>query len=92
MGALIISILFWLVGLLIILSGPIMNVVLTRIKKKMDAKSEDVKFHDNQASIQYTMAEDIIDIIPWFSVRLILTIIGMVVMALGFVSLGFWRI
>lgn len=92
MGPLIISILFWLIGFVVILGGRLMNHFLVRLKKKMDAEAEKLKFKNNKESIKHTIGEDVIDMIPWYYVRLIFTIVGMVIIALGFVSLGFWSV
>lgn len=92
MGPLFISFLFWLVGFLVILSGPVIGYLLKRMKKKMDQKSEETRHDDNEASFVYAILENVIDIIPWFYIRLVFTIVGMVIIALGFVSLGFWTI
>ena len=89
MAPVVISIAFWLVGIVLLISQ---RLVINRLKaamKKMDEKSEQTKFNDNSASIAYSMGENALDVIPWDYIRLICVIIGMIIIALGFVPLGF---
>ncbi|TCP24092.1 hypothetical protein EV207_12715 [Scopulibacillus darangshiensis] len=89
MVALFISIIFWLIGLVIIFSG---RLVINRIHKmdhELEKKAKALKFKDNSASMAATIEDKALDMVPWYLVRLSATIIGMIFIVFGFVALGF---
>lgn len=92
MAPIIVSILFWLVGILVILSGRYLLHKLHHAEKDLKEKAEEVKFKDNSASVTYQIEDEVLDAIPWYYIRLIFILIGMVIIALGFVPLGFLAI
>ena len=92
MAPIIISIVFWLVGILVILSYRYLYYKLQAIKKDLKEKAEKVKFDDNSASVAFQVTGEVIDAVPWYYIRLVLILVGTVIIALGFVPLGFLAI
>ena len=92
MAPIIISIVFWLVGILVILSNRYLYYKLQAIKKDLKEKAEKVKFDDNSASVAFQVTGEVIDAVPWYYIRLVLILVGTVIIALGFVPLGFLAI
>ncbi|HET6873006.1 MAG TPA: hypothetical protein VFH42_08475 [Sporolactobacillaceae bacterium] len=89
MAPIVVSGLFWLVGILVILSGRYLYHKLQEVKKNLKEKAEEVKFKDNSASMTFQLSGEVLDAIPWYFIRLIFILVGMVIIALGFVPLGF---
>ncbi|GGH83114.1 putative membrane protein [Pullulanibacillus pueri] len=89
MGPLIISLVFWLIGIIVIVSHSILITLLKHKQKEFDERAEQKMFNDNSASIANSMGEQVLDLIPWGYIRLVTVIIGMIIIALGFVPLGF---
>lgn len=92
MAPIIISIVFWLVGILVILSNRYLYHKLQAIKKDLKEKAEKVKFEDNSASVAFQVTGEAIDAVPWYYIRFVLILVGTVIIALGFVPLGFLSI
>jgi hypothetical protein len=89
MAPIVVSILFWLIGILVILSGRYIFHKLQEAKKDLKEKAEAVKFKDNSASMTFQLSGEVLDAVPWYYIRLIFIVVGMVIIALGFVPLGF---
>ncbi|MGV3488223.1 MAG: hypothetical protein ACO1OC_06510 [Tuberibacillus sp.] len=89
MAPIMISILLWLVGILVIFGGRIIYYKLQKMKKDLKERAEGAKFRDNSATVAFQFTGEVIDAIPWYYVRLIFIIIGAVIIAIGFVPLGF---
>lgn len=80
---------FWLVGMLVMIGGAYMGHKLTETKHQLHEKAESAQFWDKDASIYYGMEREMLDMMPWVSVRLFSVITGMVIFVLGFVAMSF---
>ena len=89
MAPIIVSIIFWLVGILVILSGRYLFHNLQGMKKDLKEKAEDAMFNDNSASITYQISGEAVDAMPLYYIRFIFILLGAIIIALGFVPLGF---
>jgi len=89
MAPIIVSIVFWLAGILVILCGRYLFHKLQEAKKGLKEKAEDVMFNDNSASLTYQFSGEVIDALPLYYVRFVFILIGAVIIAIGFVPLGF---
>lgn len=89
MGALFIAIIFWLIGIVLIISERYLIAKMRHVDHELEKEAEALKFQDNSASMVLTIEEKVLDLIPWFSVRLVTLVIGMILIVFGFVALGF---
>ncbi|GGE35718.1 hypothetical protein GCM10011391_13110 [Pullulanibacillus camelliae] len=62
---------------------------MKKTQKQLDKNAEDAQFDDNSASLAYSMGEAALDMVPWFYIRTVCIVLGMIIIALGFVPLGF---
>lgn len=86
------AIVIWIIGIIIMFGGKIADNILRHFEHKLEEKAKHNKFDDNSAHIVYGAGSRILDAIPWYAVNTIFIIAGLVVMALGFVSLSFHAI
>ncbi|MFC7393505.1 hypothetical protein [Scopulibacillus cellulosilyticus] len=89
MVALIISIIFWLVGILIIFGGEYFVFKIKHAQHDLRKSKESLEFNDNSASIVRGIEAKALDYIPWYLIRIAASIVGLIVIAFGFVALGF---
>lgn len=80
---------FWVVGMAVMVGGGYLGHKLTEAKRAFDKKAESTHATDRDASIYFSMREELIDMMPWVSVRMITTIVGMVIFVFGFVAMAF---
>jgi len=89
MAPIVVSIMIWLIGIIIILLGKYLYDWLMNTKEKFKEKAEGAQFHDNSKAVVFQFSGEVLDAIPWYYVRLIFILVGAVIIALGFVPLGF---
>lgn len=90
MTPVVISVFIWLFGLLVMLSGRFLFNRMRRAQHHIKEEAESVKFQDQSKSLLMGIEEKALGAIPWYVVRLFLVLIGATIIALGFVSVGFW--
>ncbi|MFC4618995.1 hypothetical protein ACFO4N_09665 [Camelliibacillus cellulosilyticus] len=88
-GPLITSIVFWLIGILVIIGGRVLYDKIRKAQENLRERAKEEKFNDNSASFAYAIGSEALDTLPWFYVRLVFIIAGMIFIAIGFVALGF---
>ncbi|WP_027724866.1 hypothetical protein [Tuberibacillus calidus] len=89
MAPIVVSIMIWLIGIIIILLGKYLYDWLMKTKEKFKEKAEGAQFHDHSKAVAFQISGKVLDAIPWYYVRLIFILVGAVIIALGFVPLGF---
>ncbi|WKB36338.1 hypothetical protein QS257_04100 [Terrilactibacillus sp. S3-3] len=89
MTALVISIILWLVGVLIIMLGYVAVGKLKGVGHDLLRHAEHEKGKDNSASIVMAIQGKIIDVFPVYMINIFTAIIGIVLIALGFVAVAF---
>ncbi|WP_085521028.1 hypothetical protein [Tuberibacillus sp. Marseille-P3662] len=92
MAPLIISGLFWLVGILVMIGGRILYIQLNHTRHHLKEHAESVKHQDQSKSLYLGMGEKALNFTPWYAIRLFFIIVGLCIMALGFVALGFYPV
>jgi len=80
---------FWVVGVIVILSGGYMSVKLQKAGEAFKERAERTAFRDPSAGIAYRMGSGLIDLVPWYYLRVLFLIVGAVIIAIGFVPLAF---
>ncbi|WEG12404.1 hypothetical protein PU629_20265 [Pullulanibacillus sp. KACC 23026] len=83
------TVVLWVIGIIALFGGKIADNLLRRLERKLERKSEKNKFDDNSAHIAYGAGEKVADAIPWYAVNMFFIIIGLVLIAIGFIPLGF---
>jgi len=83
------SLVIWVIGFIIIISERLLVKQLKNMHKKLNKHAEATRFNDNSASLAYSIGGAALDMIPWFYIRTLCIVIGMIVFALGWVPLGF---
>jgi hypothetical protein len=84
------AIIFWLVGIIFMFGGKMANNFLRYLEKKLHKKAEKNAHQDHSAHMVYGTGRNIVDKIPWFVVNSSFIIVGMVIIALGFVPFSFY--
>lgn len=86
---LVVPIMFWLIAVLIIYSPNAIYRLLEKEKKKLAEHAKKAKPNDSGEGVLYTIEERALDMISWWGMTFSMTILGLVLIALGFVSLSF---
>lgn len=90
MPALLLAILFWLVGMVLLAGGYLVTGRLKKTSDQLLTHAEHEKGKDNSASIAMTIEGKILDYIPSYLIYLSMCIIGLLFVVLGFVALAFF--
>lgn len=80
---------FWLVGMVVMIGGAYLGHKLDETKHQLHEKAESSQSSDKEESIYFGMQSEVLDMMPWVSVRLFSIITGMVIFVLGFVAMSF---
>lgn len=62
---------------------------LKKMQKQLNRHAEAMRFNDNSASLAYSIGGAVLDKVPWFCIRMLCIVLGMIVFALGWIPLGF---
>lgn len=89
MTALVISIILWLAGVLIIMLGYFGVGKLKGAGHHLQRRAEHEKGKDDSASIALAIEGKMIDVLPVYMINIISAVIGVVLIALGFVAIAF---
>ncbi|RYM05190.1 hypothetical protein EWH99_07175 [Sporolactobacillus sp. THM7-7] len=90
MIALILAILFWLVGMCLMLSSYLTNRMLRTTGEHLLRQAEGEKGKDNEESILLSIEGKVLDNIPSYLVHILSNISGSLLIVLGFVALAFY--
>lgn len=90
MISLIISCLFWLAGMVVMVSSDFLLAKKKHAEKDLHHHAGETEGSNTSESIYMKILEKVLNIIPWFVFRITTTIIGLFIMAIGFVVLAFY--
>ncbi|TLS37913.1 hypothetical protein [Pseudalkalibacillus caeni] len=85
----ILALLFWVMGLAVVSSPHLVFNKLERQKSKSAEHAKEAKNIDRVESMFFLIETKVLDTIPWWVISLFSIIIGLVLFAIGFVSLVF---
>lgn len=92
MVILIISCLFWLAGMGVMISADYLQAKKGHAEKDLHEHADKTADINTSESIYMRILEKVISYIPWFVIRIMTTIVGLFMIAIGFIFLAFYRV